>query len=79
MINYIWFVMIFFGVAYGLFTGQGEVMSKGITESALSTTNLIIGLLGIMCFWCGIMKVAEKSGLTDIFGQDTKTYTKEVI
>lgn len=78
MINYIWFVMIFFGVAYGLLTGQGEVMSKGITESAQSTTNLIIGLIGIMCFWCGIMKVAEKSGFTNILAKALNPILKKL-
>jgi spore maturation protein A len=24
-----------------------------------------MGLAGIMCLWCGVMKIAEKSGLTD--------------
>lgn len=65
MINYIWFIMIFFGVLVGLFTGNGETISKSIINSADSTVNMIIGLVGLMCFWCGVMKVAEKSGLTN--------------
>ena len=65
MINYIWFIMIFFGVLVGVFTGNGETISKAIINSADSTVNMVVGLVGIMCFWCGVMKVAEKSGLTD--------------
>ncbi|MGL5245326.1 MAG: nucleoside recognition domain-containing protein, partial [Sarcina sp.] len=64
MINYIWFGIIFIGVIFGLLTGKGEFISKGIMESAQGATNFIISLVGIMCFWCGVMKVAEKSGLT---------------
>ncbi len=64
MINYIWFMLLVFGILFGIFTGNGEAISKAIVDSASSTTNLIIGLMGIMCFWCGTMKVAEKSGLT---------------
>lgn len=64
MINYIWFIMIFLGTLVGIFTGNGEGISKSIIGSADSTVTLIIGLVGIMCFWCGVMKVAEKSGLT---------------
>ncbi|MBM6838376.1 spore maturation protein, partial [Clostridium saudiense] len=30
-----------------------------------STVTFIISLVGLMCFWCGVMKVAEKSGLTE--------------
>lgn len=64
MINYIWFILLLFGILFGIFIGNGEAISKAIVDSASSTTNLIIGLMGIMCFWCGTMKVAEKSGLT---------------
>lgn len=65
MINYIWFVMIFLGILVGLLTGNGEGISKAIINSADSTVSLIIGLVGLMCFWCGVMKVAEKSGFTN--------------
>ena len=64
MINYIWFIMIFFGILVGLITGNGEAISKSIVGSVDSTVQFIIGLVGLMCFWCGVMKVAEKSGLT---------------
>ena len=65
MINYIWFIMIFFGILVGIFTGNGEGISTAIINSTQSTVTFMIGLVGLMCFWCGVMKVAEKSGLTD--------------
>lgn len=65
MINYIWFILIFFGVLVGLLSGNGEAISKAIVNSSGSTVNFIIELTGIMCFWCGVMKVAEKSGFTE--------------
>lgn len=76
MINYIWFGMIFLGVLIGLLTGNGEVISKAIISSADSTVSLIIGLVGLMCFWCGVMKVAEKSGFTNKLAKILKTYFK---
>ena len=57
--------MIFLGILVGLFTGNGELISKAIINSADSTVNMVIGLVGLMCFWCGVMKVAEKSGFTN--------------
>lgn len=65
MINYIWFGIIFIGIVIGLITGQGAEISKGIIDSAEGTTKFIISLVGIMCFWSGVMKIAEKSGLTN--------------
>ena len=65
MINYIWFIMIFFGLIVGIFTGNGEGMSNAIISSINSTVTFIIGLVGLMCFWCGVMKVAQNSGFTE--------------
>ena len=65
MIKYIWFVMIFLGLIVGIFTGNGEGISNAIIGSIDSTVSFIIGLVGLMCFWCGVMKVAEKSGFTE--------------
>ena len=39
--------------------------SNAIIGSIDSTVSFIIGLVGLMCFWCGVMKVAEKSGFTE--------------
>ncbi len=65
MINYIWFFMLVLGIAVGVLSGQGEAISKAVIESSGSTVELIIGLAGLMCLWCGVMKIAEKSGLTE--------------
>lgn len=65
MINYIWFILIFLGSIVGILNGSGEDISKSIIDSCGSTVSFIIELTGIMCFWCGVMKVAEKSGFTD--------------
>ena len=78
MINYIWFFIIASGVVFGIFTGQGEVISKGIIESSESATKFIISLVGIMCFWCGVMKVAEKSGLTEKLAKLMKPVLKVI-
>lgn len=65
MINYIWFILIFLGSIVGILNGSGEVISKSIIDSCGNTVSFIIELAGIMCFWCGVMKIAEKSGFTD--------------
>lgn len=65
MINYIWFILIFLGSIVGILNGSGEDISKSIVESCGSTVTFIIELVGIMCFWCGVMKIAERSGFTD--------------
>ena len=64
MINYIWFILIFLGSIVGIINGSGEAISKSIVNSCGSTVTFMIELTGILCFWCGVMKIAEKSGFT---------------
>ncbi|MBQ6820215.1 MAG: spore maturation protein [Clostridium sp.] len=76
MINYIWFIMIFLGILIGLFSGDGEVISKSIINSADSTVSMVLGLVGLMCFWCGVMKIAENSGFTNKLAKILKPILK---
>jgi spore maturation protein A len=65
MINVIWFFILTFGLGFGLITGKGDIVSKSVVITAGSTIEFIIKLVGIMCIWCGVMKIAEQSGLTE--------------
>ena len=65
MINYIWFIMIFLGLLVSVLSGNGETMSNDIISSIESTVTFVVGLTGLMCFWCGVMKVAQNSGFTE--------------
>lgn len=76
MINYIWFIMIFFGLLVGVLSGNGENMSNDIISSIESTVTFVVGLTGLMCFWCGVMKVAEKSGFTEKLAKVMKPVLK---
>lgn len=65
MINVIWFFILVFGIGFGLITGRGDIVSKSVVTTAGSTVEFVIKLVGLMCIWCGVMKIAEKSGLTE--------------
>ena len=76
MINIIWFLILFMGIVIGMFTGKGEIISKAVVSSTSGAVELVIGLVGMMCLWCGIMKIAEKSGLTDKLARVLKPILK---
>ncbi|HWR60846.1 MAG TPA: nucleoside recognition domain-containing protein, partial [Clostridia bacterium] len=61
----IWFYMIVIAVAFAATGGRLEAMTSGIFASLQSSVDLAIGLTGGMMLWCGVLKVAEKSGLVD--------------
>ena len=65
MINYIWFFILLIGIVFGILTGRGDVISKAMIASSGDTVKFILGLTGSMCLWCGVMRIAQESGLTE--------------
>jgi spore maturation protein A len=67
MMNYIWFGMLVFGFITGIINGRMSEVTNAIIVSAGDAIKLSINLLGIMCLWTGLMKIAEQSGLVRNF------------
>lgn len=65
MINKIWFYMIVIAVAFAATGGRLEALASGIMGSLDTAVDLAIGLIGGMMLWCGVLKVAERSGLVE--------------
>ena len=60
--------MIAFGVIFAATNGKIELLNKEIFNSLKSSLELILGLLGSMMLWCGVLKIAEKAGLIKRIG-----------
>lgn len=65
MLNIIWIIMIFAGIVTGILTGRTKEVSDAILVSCVNSVELVITMLGAMCLWSGIMKVAQEGGLVD--------------
>ncbi|GGH79164.1 spore maturation protein A [Pullulanibacillus pueri] len=63
MINYIWVGMFVIGLVYAAFTGNMEAVNKAIFQYAEEGVTLCLGLIFVLVFWLGIMKIAEVAGL----------------
>jgi spore maturation protein A len=61
--------MIAIGILIGIINDRMAEVSKAIVDSAQSAVTISIGLVGVMALWLGIMKIADKSGLTDIIAK----------
>lgn len=66
MMNYIWPLMMIFSVFCAVATGNAAELSNAVISGGGEGVTLAIKLLGIICFWNGLMNIAEKSGLTEI-------------
>lgn len=63
--NYIWFILIASAIIFGIINGKIDVVSDSVLTGIKSTIDIAIYIIGIMTFWMGIMKIAEKSGLVN--------------
>ena len=61
--NYIWFLIILISIVCAAFTGRIDAVVSSIMTGAQKSIEIALYLAGIMAFWLGIMKIAEKSGL----------------
>jgi len=50
---------------YAAFGGRMGEVSESIFAKSAEAVELVISICGVMCFWCGLMKVAEKAGLLE--------------
>jgi len=63
MINYIWAGLIVIGLVVGTLTGRLEQVSSAVMDSAKTSAELCLSLIGIYALWLGILNIADKSGM----------------
>jgi spore maturation protein A len=69
MVNIIWAGMAVIGIVYAMFNGTMEEVNKALFESADEAVTLSIGLISILVFWLGIMKIAERAGILTVLSK----------
>ena len=67
--NYIFFFLIVFSIAFGFINGTLQNVVGAIMSGCEIAVKIAISLIGIMAFWLGIMRIAEKSGLMNLFSK----------
>jgi spore maturation protein A len=63
MVNYIWVVMILIGLGFAMVNGTMNEVNEAVFTGAKEAITLSIGLISILVFWLGMMRIAEDSGL----------------
>lgn len=64
MMNKIFSIIIIISVIFGILSGNTSSLTTSLLEDGVNAVELWIYMLGGMCVWGGIMRVAEKSGVT---------------
>lgn len=63
MVNYIWVGMTVIGIIFAMINGTMNEVNQAIFNGAKEAVTLCIGLISILVFWLGLMRIAEESGL----------------
>ncbi|ANC77729.1 spore maturation protein [Fictibacillus phosphorivorans] len=66
MVNYIWVGMMVIGFIVAGINGTMDKVNEAIFTSAKEAVTLSFGMISILVFWLGIMKIAEKGGLLEV-------------
>lgn len=74
--NYIFYFLIIFSIIFGIINGRTQEVVNAILDGADISVRIALSLIGIMAFWLGIMRIAEKAGLVQWIAKIIKPVTK---
>ncbi|MBC6975600.1 MULTISPECIES: spore maturation protein SpmA [Bacillus] len=63
MVNLVWVAMAVIGIVYAMVNGTMEEVNKAVFEGSKDAVTICIGLISVLVFWLGLMKIAEEAGL----------------
>ena len=63
MLNGIWLGLMLTSVVYAAFTGSMDAVKLAAISGARDAVDLVIGLVGVMALFLGLMRVAQEGGL----------------
>jgi len=65
VMNWLWSLFIIVAVIAAAFTGKMEAVLNNLFDFAQTAVDISLGLIGVMAFFCGLMKLMTDSHLTD--------------
>lgn len=68
MVNWIWLFFIVCGFVVGALNGRMEQVTEAAFEGAKTGVSVCFGLISVLVFWMGLMKIAEQAGILQKLG-----------
>ncbi len=69
MFSWLWGFLLIGAVCYSAISGTGERLATEVLRSAKVAVDTLLGFVGVMCLWLGLMKIAEESGMVQLLGR----------
>lgn len=76
--NYIFYFLIVFSIVVGAINGKLQEVVNAVMSGAELSVKIAFSLIGIMAFWLGMMRIAQKAGIIDLFSKAIRPVTKRL-
>jgi len=78
VLNAIWLILAAGAIVWGSVSGTLPAVTAAIFDSAQSAVQLVIGLVGVMVFFLGLMRIAFDAGLRDAIARGLEPITRRL-
>lgn len=62
MLNVIWLALIVVSIVVAAVNGRLDAVNQAAFEGAKTGVTVAFGLVSVLAFWMGLMRIAEKAG-----------------
>ncbi|WP_088069300.1 nucleoside recognition domain-containing protein [Gottfriedia luciferensis] len=69
MVNIIWVALTIIGFVFAMINGTMDEVNKAVFDGGKQAITICIGLVSVLVFWLGLMRIAEESGLLKILSK----------
>ncbi|MCC9087634.1 MULTISPECIES: nucleoside recognition domain-containing protein [Bacillus] len=69
MVNLIWVFLTVIGLVYAMFNGTMQEVNEAVFKGSKEAVTISIGLISVLVFWLGLMKIAEEAGLLNFLSK----------
>ena len=63
MLGKIFGILSLIALCFGVFGGNAEALGNSVADGAAKALDVTLSLCGMMCLWCGMMRVLSEAGL----------------
>ncbi|GLZ63015.1 MULTISPECIES: nucleoside recognition domain-containing protein [Bacillus] len=78
MVNLIWVCLTVIGLVFAMVNGTLQDVNEAVFKGAKEAVTISFGLMSVLVFWLGLMKIAEQSGLLDIFSRMCRPFISKL-
>ena len=78
MVNVIWVALLLIGLVFAAINGTIKDVNEAMFQGTKEAVTISIGLISVLVFWLGLMKIAEQSGLLSFFARFFRPIAKKI-